>query len=56
MADQQNLITQFYLELEGMSGQAIAEIVHCPLKTVWTRLFHARREFLAHLRARRANP
>jgi RNA polymerase sigma-70 factor (ECF subfamily) len=31
-------------ELEGLSGEAIAQIVGCPLKTVWTRLFHARRE------------
>lgn len=32
-------------ELEGLSGQEIAEIVDCPLDTVWTRLFHARRDF-----------
>jgi RNA polymerase sigma-70 factor (ECF subfamily) len=32
-------------ELEGLSGEEIAEAVGCPLKTVWTRLFHARREF-----------
>jgi len=31
-------------ELEELSGDQIAEIVDCPLKTVWTRLFHARRE------------
>lgn len=36
-------------ELQGMSGQEIAEAVGCPLKTVWTRLFHARREFLVRL-------
>jgi RNA polymerase sigma-70 factor (ECF subfamily) len=31
-------------ELEELPGEAIAQIVGCPLKTVWTRLFHARRE------------
>jgi RNA polymerase sigma-70 factor (ECF subfamily) len=31
-------------ELEQLSGEEIAEIVRCPIKTVWTRLFHARRE------------
>jgi RNA polymerase sigma-70 factor (ECF subfamily) len=34
-------------ELEGMSGEQIAAVVGCPLKTVWTRLHHARREVLA---------
>jgi RNA polymerase sigma-70 factor (ECF subfamily) len=32
-------------EIEGLSGEAIASTLGCPLKTVWTRLFHARREF-----------
>lgn len=36
-------------ELQGLSGPEIAEAVGCPVNTVWTRLFHARREFLAHL-------
>jgi len=31
-------------ELEGLPGEEIAKIVGCPLKTVWTRLHHARRE------------
>lgn len=31
-------------ELEGLPGEEIANIVDCPLKTVWTRLHHARRE------------
>jgi RNA polymerase sigma-70 factor (ECF subfamily) len=31
-------------ELEGLSGEDVASIVGCPLKTVWTRLYHARRE------------
>lgn len=34
-------------EIEGLSGEEIAERVDCPLNTVWTRLFHARKEFLA---------
>jgi RNA polymerase sigma-70 factor, ECF subfamily len=38
-------------ELQGMTGQEIAQAVGCPLKTVWTRLFHARREFLARVEA-----
>jgi DNA-directed RNA polymerase specialized sigma24 family protein len=32
-------------ELEGLSGEEIAAVVGAPLKTVWTRLYHARREF-----------
>ncbi len=36
-------------ELEGLSGEEIAAVVDCPVKTVWTRLFHARREFLQRL-------
>ena len=36
-------------ELEGLSGREIAAVVGCPVKTVWTRLFHARREFLQRL-------
>ncbi len=32
-------------ELEGWTGEEIAEKVGCKLETVWTRLFHARREF-----------
>jgi RNA polymerase sigma-70 factor (ECF subfamily) len=37
-------------ELEELSGEQIAEIVGCPVKTVWTRLFHARRELYAFTR------
>ncbi len=32
-------------ELEGLSGEQIAERVGCKVETVWTRLYHARREF-----------
>jgi RNA polymerase sigma-70 factor (ECF subfamily) len=43
-------------ELEELSGEEIAEIVGCPLKTVWTRLYHARRELtsLSRLRIERS--
>jgi RNA polymerase sigma-70 factor (ECF subfamily) len=32
-------------ELQGLSGEEIAEIVDCPVATVWSRLHYARREF-----------
>jgi len=34
-------------EVEGLSGEEVAERVGCKLATVWTRLFHARKEFEA---------
>ncbi|HEY4395599.1 MAG TPA: RNA polymerase sigma factor [Polyangia bacterium] len=40
--------TAFVLfEIEGLSGDEIARIQSVPLNTVWTRLYHARKEFLA---------
>lgn len=33
-------------EIEGYSGEEIAQIQSLPLKTVWTRLHHARKDFL----------
>jgi RNA polymerase sigma-70 factor (ECF subfamily) len=33
-------------ELEGLSGDEIAERIGCPVNTVWTRLYHARKQFL----------
>jgi RNA polymerase sigma-70 factor (ECF subfamily) len=33
-------------EIEGYSGQEIAQIQSLPLKTVWTRLHHARKDFV----------
>jgi RNA polymerase sigma-70 factor (ECF subfamily) len=36
-------------ELQELSGEEIAEALGCPLKTVWTRLHHARRDFAAAL-------
>jgi RNA polymerase sigma-70 factor (ECF subfamily) len=40
-------------ELEGLSGEEIAAVVHAPLKTVWSRLHAARREFLKALELER---
>jgi RNA polymerase sigma-70 factor (ECF subfamily) len=37
-------------EIEQLSGEEIAEILGCPVNTVWTRLFHARRDFTTELR------
>lgn len=34
-------------ELQGLTGQQVADTVKIPLKTAHTRLYHARREFLA---------
>jgi RNA polymerase sigma-70 factor (ECF subfamily) len=36
-------------EIEGYSGEEIADILDVPLGTVWTRLHHARKEFFALL-------
>lgn len=36
-------------ELQGLSGEEIAEACGVPLKTVWTRLFHARKQLGAAL-------
>ena len=39
--------TTFVLfEIEGYSGEEIAQIQDVPLSTVWTRLYHARKDFL----------
>lgn len=48
ISEQKRVVFVLY-ELEGLSGQQIAEIVGCPMKTVWTRLHHARKEFKQHL-------
>jgi RNA polymerase sigma-70 factor (ECF subfamily) len=36
-------------EVEGLSGEEIAEVLAIPIGTVWTRLHHARRELSAAL-------
>jgi len=40
-------------EIEGSSGEEIAELLGVPVNTVWTRLHHARRDFFARLAAHR---
>jgi RNA polymerase sigma-70 factor, ECF subfamily len=45
--------TLILFEVEGYSGQEIAALQSVPLKTVWTRLHHARRDLLAQVTARR---
>lgn len=32
-------------ELQGLSGEEVALALNIPIKTVWTRLFHARKQF-----------
>jgi RNA polymerase sigma-70 factor (ECF subfamily) len=47
--------TAFVLfEIEGYSGEEIAALQGIPVATVWTRLHHARKEFLAMVEALRA--
>jgi RNA polymerase sigma-70 factor (ECF subfamily) len=36
-------------EIEGCSGQEIAALLDVPVATVWTRLYHARKEFLSRV-------
>jgi RNA polymerase sigma-70 factor (ECF subfamily) len=48
MAEKKRTVFVLY-ELEGLSGEEIAAVVGCPLKTVWTRLFHARKELSASI-------
>ena len=38
-------------EIEGYSGEEIAALQNIPLATVWTRVHHARKEYLAHLQS-----
>ena len=40
-------------EIEGYSGQEIARLHGIPVKTVWTRLFHARKDLTAMIAASR---
>jgi len=40
-------LTFVLFEIEGLSGDEIARIQNVPLNTVWTRLYHARKDFLA---------
>lgn len=36
-------------EVEGYSGEEIADILDVPVNTIWTRLFHARKDFFTFL-------
>jgi RNA polymerase sigma-70 factor, ECF subfamily len=36
-------------EVEGYSGEEIADILDVPANTIWTRLFHARKDFFTFL-------
>jgi RNA polymerase sigma-70 factor (ECF subfamily) len=38
-------------EIEGSSGEEVAELLGVPVNTVWTRLHHARQDFFARLAA-----
>ncbi len=44
MAPKKRVVFALY-ELEGLSGEEIAERLGCKVQTVWTRLYHARRDF-----------
>lgn len=41
-------------EIEGLTGEEIAQLCDCPVKTVWTRLHHARRELYGRMSRLRA--
>jgi RNA polymerase sigma-70 factor (ECF subfamily) len=45
--------TLVLFEIEGYSGQEIATLHGVPVKTVWTRLHHARKDLVAMVAARR---
>jgi RNA polymerase sigma-70 factor (ECF subfamily) len=45
--------TLVLFEIEGYSGQEIATLHRVPVKTVWTRLHHARKDLVAMVAARR---
>jgi RNA polymerase sigma-70 factor, ECF subfamily len=47
--------TLILFEVEGLSGQEIADLQGVPIKTVWTRLHHARKDLVAMVAARRRN-
>ena len=55
MAEKKRTVFILY-ELQGLSGQEIADVLQCPLETVHTRLFHARREFVSQFEMAQADP
>lgn len=42
-------VTFILFEIEGYSGEEIAELEGIPVNTVWTRLYHARKDFFSLL-------
>jgi RNA polymerase sigma-70 factor (ECF subfamily) len=44
---EQRRATFVLFEIEGLSGDEIARLQGVPVNTVWTRLYHARKEFFA---------
>lgn len=48
MSEKRRVAFSLY-EIEGYSGDEIAQILDVPVATVWTRLHHARKEFLARV-------
>jgi len=52
LSDKRRIVFALF-ELEGHSGEEVAELLAVPLNTVWTRLHHARKDFyeqLAHFK------
>ncbi len=48
MSDKRRVAFSLY-EIEGYSGEEIAVLLDVPVATVWTRLHHARKEFVARV-------
>jgi RNA polymerase sigma-70 factor (ECF subfamily) len=48
MSEKRRVAFSLY-EIEGYSGEEIAQLLDVPVATVWTRLHHARKEFLARV-------
>lgn len=48
LSDKRRIVFALF-ELEGHTGEEIAELLDVPLNTVWTRLHHARKDFYEQL-------
>lgn len=48
LSDKRRIVFVLF-ELEGHSGEEVAELLDVPLNTVWTRLHHARKDFYERL-------
>jgi RNA polymerase sigma-70 factor, ECF subfamily len=48
MSDKRRIVFLLF-EVEGYSGEEIADILDVPVNTIWTRLFHARKDFFGLL-------